>query len=205
MDNRDGRQVSDQDQSYVCKTIDEVGRFTNVGVSPKAMLLTSSSSNVGPLIDLPIDTEIPQEPLTTRLTTSGVVAATKPQTRLGPFCRAAEATHLLGKVQYLIAQSAWNHQIDGEEAYNLNEALQKLALSLMHLALHGWEECCAAIGLCFRLQFLSLLFPNATNLAQQCHYYSPLTDHGAILRRRWARKSASSSGDDAQVNDSNDD
>jgi hypothetical protein len=102
-------------------------------------------------MDLPTDDQaglIPP-PILTR-TASGFSATRIPTTRLGPFCRAAEAAHLLGIALNLIAESTYTYQIDVAKAQELDEQLRGLAMILMQQAVNGWDECCAAIGLCLR-------------------------------------------------------
>jgi hypothetical protein len=40
--------------------------------------------------------------------------------------------------------------MDEAKSRELDASLQTLAMSLMQLAVNGWEECCAAIGLALR-------------------------------------------------------
>jgi hypothetical protein len=102
-------------------------------------------------MELPTDNEagLLPPPILSR-TVSGISAARQPTTRLGPFCRAAEAAHLLGAVLGLIAESTYTYQIDVAKAQELDGQLRALGMLLMQQAVNGWDECCAAIGLCLR-------------------------------------------------------
>jgi hypothetical protein len=103
-------------------------------------------------MELPTDDEAHAQlprPILAR-TTSGISSASKPTTRLGPFCRAAEASHLLGNVLDLVAKSAVSGEMDEEKSQKLDTSLQELAMTLLQQAVNGWEECCGAIGLCLR-------------------------------------------------------
>ena len=103
-------------------------------------------------MELPVDDEAHagmNRPITMR-TIYGISAASRPTTRLGPFCRASEAAHLLGKVLDLVARSSYTHEMDEDKAKALDGSLQALAMVLLKQAVNGWEECCAAIGLCLR-------------------------------------------------------
>lgn len=113
-------------------------------------LLLSSSNDKIPSIELPVDDEAHvQFPRTiSARTTSGISIASQPTTRLGPFCRAAEASHLLGEVLGLVSQSAVSGQMNQRQSQKLDASLQELAMTLLQQAVNGWEECCAAIGLC---------------------------------------------------------
>lgn len=83
-------------------------------------------------------------------TPSGIFANTKP-TRLGPFCRTADATRLLGGVLELVAQPTHTiGELELDQFHTFDMSLQGLAMGLMQQATNGWEECCAAIGVCFR-------------------------------------------------------
>jgi hypothetical protein len=128
-------------------------RHLNQILSPEEILLTVGSSSDGvPSMELPVDDEAHagmNRPITMR-TLSGVSAAARPTTRLGPFCRAAEAAHLLGKVLDLVARSSYTNEMDERKSRVLDGSLQQLAMVLLQQAVNGWEECCAAIGLCLR-------------------------------------------------------
>jgi hypothetical protein len=114
-------------------------------------LVLGSSSDGVPSMELPVDDEAPSiDPSTFLRTASGISASGKPTTRLGPFCRAAEAGHLLGKVLELVAQSSLTLDMDQQKAQVVDKELQQLAMVLLQQAVNGWEECCAAIGLCLR-------------------------------------------------------
>ena len=130
-----------------------VYRHLNQILSPEEIQLTLGSSSDGiPSMELPKDDEadaMMNRPITMR-TISGISAATRPATRLGPFCRASEASHLLGKVLDLVARSSYTNNMDEEQTRTLDKALQEQAMVLMQFAVNGWEECCAAIGLCLR-------------------------------------------------------
>jgi hypothetical protein len=126
----------------------------NLGVDPVNIhLLTGLRSDGNLHIELPLDLEATLQinkcdP--SAQTPSGISAGTQP-TKLGPFCRTAEATQLLGRVLEFIAQSSY--AIGGFEMQDyeaLDSSLQKLIMALLQQATNGWEECCAAIGVCFR-------------------------------------------------------
>jgi hypothetical protein len=103
-------------------------------------------------MELPIDEEarMSAPPSPKARTASGIATATRPTTRLGPFCRAAEACHLLGEVLGLVAESELSGQMNLTKSQRLDTSLQELAMSLLQEAINGWEECCGAIGLCLR-------------------------------------------------------
>ena len=102
-------------------------------------------------MELPVDDEVPSvDPSTFIRTASGISASGKPTTRLGPFCRAAESSHLLGKVLELVAQSSLTLDMDQQKSQVVDRELQELGMVLLRQAVNGWEECCAAIGLCLR-------------------------------------------------------
>jgi hypothetical protein len=128
-------------------------RHLNQILSPEEIQLAVGSSSDGiPSMELPADDEAHtgmNRPITMR-TISGVSAASRPTTRLGPFCRASEAAALLGKVLDLVARSSYTNEMDEAKARELDVSLQGLAMNLMKLAVNGWEECCAAIGLTLR-------------------------------------------------------
>jgi hypothetical protein len=106
-------------------------------------------------LDLPKDDEVASVVPAT-LTPSGVrfvpheLRASAQTTRLGPFCRAAEASVLLGDTLELMSGSAYTNFINWNQSNILDDSLQQLALSLLYQAVNGWEECCGAIGVCFR-------------------------------------------------------
>jgi hypothetical protein len=134
-------------------------RHLNQILSPEEIQLTVGSSSDGvPSMELPVDDEAHSgmnRPITMR-TISGISAASQPTTRLGPFCRASEAASLLGKVLDLVARSSYTLEMDEVKSRELDVALQALAMNLMQLAVNGWEECCAAIGLTLRYFFASM-------------------------------------------------
>jgi hypothetical protein len=149
-------------------------------------LLSSSSLDGVESMELPVDDEslsqVPR-PISAR-TASGVSIASQPMTRLGPFCRAAEASHLLGGVLTLVAQSVISGKIDQKGSQDLDMSLQELAMKLLQEALNGWEECCAAIGLCLRY----VSFP--LNDLSVDRYSALLLLHG----RTWELAKSDSSG-----------
>jgi hypothetical protein len=124
----------------------------NLGLAPEEIHLSAGSPRDGRLqIDLPSDTEIPfDHSLPAIRTNSGIIAAMRPTTRLGPFCRTAEAAALLGQTLYLVAESSYNELVDWETSAILDQSLQAVAMRLLQQAVNGWDECCAAIGICFR-------------------------------------------------------
>ena len=151
-------------------------RYLNQDLSPDEIhLLVGSWSDGVPAMELPVDEEAQSglpPPISMR-TTSGISASHQPTTRLGPFCRAAEAGHLLGQVLDLIAQSSYSREMDFEKARALDHAMQSFAMVLVQQAINGWEECCAAIGLCLR--FVSMTWLEIL-LTSQCHGIAPRKD-----------------------------
>ncbi len=125
----------------------------NQDLSPDEIHLIVGSWKDGiPSMELPVDEEAHSglpPPISMR-TTSGISASHQPTTRLGPFCRAAEAGHLLGQVLDLVAHSSYNREMDLGKARALDHAMQSFAMVLVQQAINGWEECCAAIGLVLR-------------------------------------------------------
>lgn len=79
---------------------------------------------------------------------SGMRAGTHP-TRLGPFSQAAEAALLLGDALELVLSSSSSNVMDADKCNTLDGSLRALGMKLLKAAVGGWEECCAAIGLCF--------------------------------------------------------
>lgn len=59
-------------------------------------------------------------------TASGISASNQPTTRLGPFCCAAEAGHLLRQVLDLVAESYYMHQMSEARSRTLDNSLQEL-------------------------------------------------------------------------------
>jgi hypothetical protein len=125
----------------------------NLGVEPDEIFL-STGLHMDRTWDfgLPVDPEaISQDKTGGQALTPSGLSASIPSTKLGPFCRAAEASKLLGRVLEFVAKPS---TLKTENEHNnfelLDMDLQKLALSLLKQATNGWEECCAAIGLCFR-------------------------------------------------------
>lgn len=125
----------------------------SLGAEPNEIFLST-----GLQMDRALDVGIPVDPEAifcdeTRgqtPTPSGLFASIPP-TRLGPFYRAAEASKLLGRVLEIVARpSILKTENKNNEFETLDMDLQNLALSLFKQATNGWEECCAAIGLCFR-------------------------------------------------------
>jgi hypothetical protein len=127
-------------------------RYMSLGVSLTEIHLSAHVPNSGLLyMDIPRDDEMCAETRATPgLTNCGIVHSPRPTTRLGPFCRAIEAARLLGECQDLIAKSASSSLIDKNRSNNLDKSLHILAMSLFQQSVNGWEECCAAIGLCLR-------------------------------------------------------
>ncbi len=113
-------------------------------------LLIGTSSDGVPSMELPTDDEAGLPPPISMRTTSGIAASNQPTTRLGPFCRASEAGHLLGQVLDLVAESSHTYQMHETRSRALDKNLQDLAVILFQRAINGWEECCAAIGLCLK-------------------------------------------------------
>ncbi|KAK2630098.1 hypothetical protein QTJ16_000918 [Diplocarpon rosae] len=140
-------------------------RYMNQDLPPDEIhLLVGSWSDGVPSMELPVDEEALQglpPPISMR-TTSGISASHQPTTRLGPFCRAAEAGHLLGQVLDIIAHSSYSREVDFEKSRALDHAMQSFAMVLVQQAINGWEECCAAIGLC--LSAMILLHEKTWNL-----------------------------------------
>jgi hypothetical protein len=108
-------------------------------------------------LGLPIDNEVVSEVSTVGYALpSGVrfvpheSRASAQTTRLGPFCRTAEAALLLGETLELMSGSAYTNFINWNQLQSLDDSLQILAMSLLYQAVNGWEECCGAIGICLR-------------------------------------------------------
>lgn len=109
-------------------------------------------------------------------TPSGISTATHPTTRLGPFCRSAEASHSLGEVLNLVANSAVTGDMDEQKSRKIDTSLQELAMILLQQAVNGWEECCAAIGLCLRYLIFFRLKVSSLTLKAPFFYYTG--EHG---------------------------
>src|SRR6187402_1330752 len=146
----------------------------NQGLPPDEVQLLVGISNDGiPSMELPVDEEAQSglpPPISMR-TTSGISASHQPTTRLGPFCRAAEAGHLLGQVLTLVGQASYTCQMDLGKAQDLDSAMQSFGMTLVQQAINGWEECCAAIGLCLRYKFprLSIFIANLVSAMVLLH------------------------------------
>jgi hypothetical protein len=114
-------------------------------------------------LGLPIDDEIAPEMPAAAYTPSGVrfvphaLRTSAQTTRLGPFCRTAEASILLGEALELMSGSAYTNFINWNQSQSLDGSLQRLAMSLLYQAVNGWEECCGAIGICFRYLLPSIV------------------------------------------------
>jgi hypothetical protein len=125
----------------------------NLGVDPDEIYLLTGFMKDGILdIDLPNDPEVRFQAKIedSKLTSSGISTSTPP-TRLGPFCRTAEASQLLGKVlEFITSSSLHKSENSDQDSRFLDSELQKLAMALLQEAINGWEQCCAAIGICFR-------------------------------------------------------
>ncbi|KAF8848991.1 hypothetical protein BDZ45DRAFT_753246 [Acephala macrosclerotiorum] len=140
-------------------------RYLNQGLAAdEIQLLVGTSSDGVPSMELPTDDEAGLPPPISMRTTSGISASNQPTTRLGPFCRASEAGHFLGQVIDLVAESSHTGQMNEEKSRALDSSLRVLAGSLFQRAINGWEECCAAIGLC--LSALVLLHERTWILAK---------------------------------------
>lgn len=128
-----------------------IHRYLNQGLAAdEIQLLVGTLSDGVPSIELPTDDEEFLPPPISMRTTSGFSASNQPTTRLGPFCRAAEAGHLLGQVLDVVAESSHTNQMNEARCRELDDCLRRLAVVLFQRAINGWEECCAAIGLCLR-------------------------------------------------------
>jgi len=164
--------------------IDTFSRHLNQNLTADEIQLTIGSSSDGvPSMELPVDDEAHagmSRPITMR-TTSGISAASQPTTRLGPFCRAAEAAHLLGKVLDLVAESSYTNQIDQEKSRPIDEQLQKLAMILLQQAVNGWEECCAAIGLNLRYVSHAISVPSLMGSVHFSCFMSGLANWSKIM------------------------
>jgi hypothetical protein len=135
--------TSDFLSSLVC-------RYVNLGVQPREIHFSATlSSNGSKSIELPHDSS-DFRPQSCRLYGPSGIARSHPTTKLGPFCRTADASRLLAQVLELISSSSSGNQIDELKSAALDKSLQQLLMALLHQATNGWEECCAAIGLCFR-------------------------------------------------------
>ncbi|KAL2074645.1 hypothetical protein VTL71DRAFT_8424 [Oculimacula yallundae] len=159
------RNIQNSEFGRLWWAIQTLDRYMNQDLSPDEIHLLVGSWNDGvPAMELPVDEEAQSglpPPISMR-TTSGISASHQPTTRLGPFCRAAEAGHFLGQVLDLIAQSSCTREMDFEKARALDHAMQSFAMVLVQQAINGWEECCAAIGLC--LSAMVLLHEKTWNL-----------------------------------------
>jgi hypothetical protein len=129
----------------------------NLGVPVEDIhLATGQPSHRKFPLELPMDDEVVSEIPLTSFTPSGVrfvpheLRVSAQTTRLGPFCRTAEASTLLGETLELMSGSAYTSFINWNQSNSLDDSLQRLAMSLLYQAVNGWEECCGAIGLCFR-------------------------------------------------------
>ena len=132
-------------------------RYMNLGVPVEDIHFgTGQPSQRRFPLDLPMDDEVVCHPATPAYTPSGVrlvphdLRSSAQTTRLGPFCRTAEACSLLGDALELLSGSAYTNCINWNQSQSLDDSLQRLAMSLLNQALNGWEECCGAIGVCFR-------------------------------------------------------
>jgi hypothetical protein len=135
-------------------------------------------------MELPVDDEAHTgmtRPITMR-TISGISATSRPTTRLGPFCRASDAAHLLGKVLDLVARSSYTNEMDEAKSIELDTSLQALAMNLMQLAVNGWEECCAAIGL--TLRYAPIRVNGSDELRGAAPFYSSMSEPGNLLESR---------------------
>lgn len=133
----------------------------NLGVPVEDIhLATGQPSDRRFPLGLPMDDEVVSEIPSGSFTPSGVrfiaheLRASAQTTHLGPFCRTAEASTLLGETLELMSRSAYTNFINWNQSNSLDDSLQKLAMSLVYQAVNGWEECCGAIGICFRSVFL---------------------------------------------------
>lgn len=129
----------------------------NLGVPLEDIHLTTGQPSARRFpLELPMDPEVAQELPQFGRTPSGIrfvpheLRASAQTTRLGPFCRTAQAATLLGETLELLSGSASTNFINRTNSNALDESLQKLAMSLLQQAVNGWEECCGAIGVCFR-------------------------------------------------------
>ena len=106
--------------------------------------------------ELPMDDEVVIQPPAATYTPSGVrfvphgIRPSAQTTRFGPFCRTAESSVLLGDTLELMSESASTGFINWNQSKSVDDSLQNLAMSLLYQAVNGWEECCGAIGVCFR-------------------------------------------------------
>lgn len=129
-------------------------------------------------LDLPMDDEVVSETPAPAYTPSGVrfvpheLRASAQTTRLGPFCRTAEASTLLGKTLELLSGSAYTNFINWTQSQLLDDSLQRLAMSLLYQAINGWEECCGAIGVCFRYVASCRHSITAADVSQLPSHYS---------------------------------
>lgn len=117
----------------------------NLGISPEDVFLTTGMPSTSPDLPLPSDPDEVYSPFSP----SAAQERSQP-TRLGPFCRTAEASAILGHVLEFVSRTASSKKVDFELYAKLDKALQSIAMDLLQKATNGWEECCAAIGICFR-------------------------------------------------------
>ncbi|KAL3419849.1 fungal specific transcription factor [Phlyctema vagabunda] len=124
-------------------------RFMNLGLPSDEIHLVADSQVLRSVrLELPNDNEECKD-LTSvfQRTPSGVIVR-QPTTRLGPFCRTAQASHLLGQTLELAVSSAIDGLFDNRTWMSIDQSLRELAMSLLQQAINGWEECCASIGVC---------------------------------------------------------
>lgn len=156
----------------------------NLGASPEDIHFSAVfSNNYSQNLELPRDKkDLVQITIPKKLTPSGV-PITNPTTELGPFCRAAEAAGLLGQVLELVSLSSGSDPISEQQSRSLDHSLQELAMSLLQQATNGWDECCAAIGICFRYFLISKILFLAYVLISKCDIFSSHEDMATRIRR----------------------
>lgn len=131
-------------------------RYMNLGVAPEQIHMSAGSPrDVNLQIRLPLNTDLPDScPQPSAHIPSRMSAASNPTTRRGAFCRSAEAVNLLGQTLNILIESSCSRVVDIKVSATLDVSLQELASSLLNQAVNSWEECCVAIGLCFRYGLL---------------------------------------------------
>ncbi|TAQ90820.1 hypothetical protein B7494_g878 [Chlorociboria aeruginascens] len=125
-------------------------RYINLGALPEDIFFSAGRpSSMYTHVELPTDNTMPKTAtLPVPRTPSGVISGL-PATRFGPFCRCARSAYLLGQTLEFIELSSVRTSVDENEVATLDSSLQDLGMDLVRYAVNGWEECCAAIGLCF--------------------------------------------------------